>query len=49
MIHDYRGRWVSIRIEMLASTFAAGLAAYLVYGVGATASNTGFSLTMAGR
>lgn len=41
-------RWVCIRIESLAGFFAAGLAAYLVYGGGVTAANTGFALTMAG-
>ncbi|PIL37563.1 ATP-binding cassette transporter [Ganoderma sinense ZZ0214-1] len=40
-------RWVSIRIEALGSLFAAGLAAYLVYGSKARAANTGFSLNMA--
>lgn len=40
-------RWVCIRIESLAGVFAAGLAAYLVYGGSVTASDTGFSLTMA--
>ncbi|KAI0085671.1 P-loop containing nucleoside triphosphate hydrolase protein [Irpex rosettiformis] len=41
-------RWVCIRIESLAGLFAAGLAAYLVYGgSGVNASDTGFSLTMA--
>ena len=43
-------RWVCIRIESLAGLFAAGLAAYLVYGGGGVnASDTGFSLTMAGE
>ncbi len=37
-----------IRIDVLAGLFSAGLAAYLVYGEGISASNTGFSLTMAG-
>ncbi|KAF7798640.1 hypothetical protein EIP86_009863 [Pleurotus ostreatoroseus] len=42
-------RWVCIRIETLAGIFAASLGAYLVYWGGETASNTGFSLTMAGE
>lgn len=41
-------RWVCIRIETLAGAFSAGLAAYLVYWGGVSASNTGFALTMAG-
>ncbi|KAJ3556484.1 hypothetical protein NM688_g2007 [Phlebia brevispora] len=40
-------RWVCIRIETLAGLFAASLGAYLVYWGGVSASNTGFSLTMA--
>ncbi|KAF8477848.1 hypothetical protein JB92DRAFT_2801159 [Gautieria morchelliformis] len=41
-------RWVCIRIDAIGSIFAAGLAAYLVYGNGTrTASDAGFSLTMA--
>ncbi|KAL4243444.1 hypothetical protein ABKN59_001093 [Abortiporus biennis] len=40
-------RWICIRIESLGGVFASGLAAYLVYAGGVTASNTGFSLTMA--
>lgn len=40
-------RWVCIRIETLAGLFSAGLATYLVYWGGVSASNTGFSLTMA--
>lgn len=40
--------WVCIRIETLAGFFSAGLAAYLVYWGGVSASNTGFALTMAG-
>ena len=39
---------MSLRIEVLAGLFAAGLAAYLVYGGGASAANAGFSLTIAG-
>ncbi|KAI0085661.1 hypothetical protein BDY19DRAFT_964983 [Irpex rosettiformis] len=40
-------RWISLRIEVLAGLFAAGLAAYLVYDGAASAANAGFSLTMA--
>ncbi|KZO93694.1 ATP-binding cassette transporter [Calocera viscosa TUFC12733] len=41
-------RWISVRIDVLGGIFAAGLAAYLVYGqAGAGASNIGFSLNMA--
>ncbi|KAI0725238.1 hypothetical protein C8Q72DRAFT_853404 [Fomitopsis betulina] len=40
-------RWVTIRINSLGALYAAALAAYLVYGKTATASNTGFSLNMA--
>lgn len=41
-------RWIGTRIDLLAGLFSAGLAAYLVYGRSTTASNTGFSLAMAG-
>ncbi|KII93466.1 hypothetical protein PLICRDRAFT_35686 [Plicaturopsis crispa FD-325 SS-3] len=41
-------RWVSVRVDALGGLFAASLAAYLVYGPKlVSASNTGFSLTMA--
>ncbi|OCH87310.1 P-loop containing nucleoside triphosphate hydrolase protein [Obba rivulosa] len=40
-------RWLCIRTDALGGLFAALLAAYLIYGGGARASNTGFSLTMA--
>lgn len=41
-------RWISFRIEALGALFASCLAAWLVYAQpGSTASNTGFSLTMA--
>ncbi|KAH9939278.1 uncharacterized protein BXZ73DRAFT_99482 [Epithele typhae] len=40
-------RWVSIRIDALGAAFAAGLAAYLVYGRTTHAGNIGFSLNMA--
>ncbi|KAH8101555.1 hypothetical protein BXZ70DRAFT_101862 [Cristinia sonorae] len=39
-------RWMSIRIETIGAAFAAGIAAYLAYGKAATASNTGFALSM---
>ncbi|KZT67088.1 P-loop containing nucleoside triphosphate hydrolase protein [Daedalea quercina L-15889] len=39
--------WVEIRISAVGAVFSAALAAYLVYGKSITASNTGFSLTMA--
>lgn len=41
-------RWVCIRIDALGGLFAAGLATYLVYFKSPGASNTGFSLNMAG-
>ncbi|KAH8072270.1 P-loop containing nucleoside triphosphate hydrolase protein [Cristinia sonorae] len=40
-------RWMSVRIETMGAVFAAGIAAYLVYGRTASASNTGFALNMA--
>ncbi|KAI0691343.1 hypothetical protein BC835DRAFT_1360883 [Cytidiella melzeri] len=40
-------RWMSLRVEILAGLFAAGLAAYLVYSGGTSSADTGFSLTMA--
>jgi len=40
-------RWLGTRTDALAGSFSAILAVYLVYGSGARASNTGFSLTMA--
>ncbi|EMD39557.1 hypothetical protein CERSUDRAFT_111872 [Gelatoporia subvermispora B] len=40
-------RWLCIRTDALGGLFAALLAAYLVYGDNARASNIGFSLTMA--
>ncbi|KAE9385996.1 hypothetical protein BT96DRAFT_960666 [Gymnopus androsaceus JB14] len=39
-------RWISVRIDILGSLLAAGLAVYLVYFRGHTASDTGFSLNM---
>lgn len=40
---------MSIRIEMLSATFTTSLAIYLIYGGGSSsASNTGFTLNMAG-
>ncbi|KAL0579466.1 hypothetical protein V5O48_002572 [Marasmius crinis-equi] len=40
-------RWIGARMDVLAGLFASGLAAYLVYGEGRSASNTGFALNMA--
>ncbi|CCM06514.1 uncharacterized protein FIBRA_08786 [Fibroporia radiculosa] len=40
-------RWVFIRTDSLAALFSASLGAYLVYSGSATASDTGFSLSMA--
>ncbi|KDQ56808.1 hypothetical protein JAAARDRAFT_36283 [Jaapia argillacea MUCL 33604] len=41
-------RWICVRIDALGGFFAAALAGYLVYGQQlSSASNTGFSLTMA--
>ncbi|PCH35576.1 hypothetical protein WOLCODRAFT_80373 [Wolfiporia cocos MD-104 SS10] len=40
-------RWASIRMESLGALFTSSLATYLVYGSSTSASNTGFSLTMA--
>ncbi|KAI0941922.1 hypothetical protein AcV7_002478 [Taiwanofungus camphoratus] len=40
-------RWVSVRIVALGGMFAAGLAAYLLYGRTSDASSVGFSLNMA--
>ncbi|KAH6916785.1 ATP-binding cassette transporter [Coprinopsis sp. MPI-PUGE-AT-0042] len=45
--HFNLNRWVCLRIDLLGSFFAAGLATYLVYFQDHTASNTGFSLNMA--
>jgi len=41
-------RWICIRVDAIGGLFAAGLAAYLVYVQGHSASSTGFSLNMAG-
>ena len=41
-------RWICIRIDASGAIFSTGLAAYLVYGSSFNASNTGFSLNMAG-
>jgi hypothetical protein len=42
-------RWVCVRIDALGGLFAAGLAAYLIYGQRLSSSaDTGFSITMAG-
>ncbi|CDO76128.1 hypothetical protein BN946_scf184876.g21 [Trametes cinnabarina] len=40
-------RWLNMRINMIALFFATGLATYLTYVSDLSASNTGFSLTMA--
>jgi hypothetical protein len=42
-------RWVCIRIDAMGGLFASGLAAYLLYYRTHGASNTGFSLNMAGE
>ncbi|THG98467.1 hypothetical protein EW026_g3729 [Hermanssonia centrifuga] len=39
--------WVTVRAELLGGVFSAALAAYLVYGRQADASDTGFSITIA--
>lgn len=41
-------RWICIRINAMGGLFAAGLATYLVYFQKRNASETGFSLNMAG-
>ncbi|KAF4608742.1 hypothetical protein EYR40_001089 [Pleurotus pulmonarius] len=41
------GQWLCVRVEFLGNTFAATLAAYLLYGPHQGASNTGFLLNMA--
>jgi hypothetical protein len=41
-------RWITIRVDAIGGIFTASLAAYLVYFQSQTASNTGFSLNMAG-
>ena len=49
MILTLETSWVSIRTDALAGLFSAGLGVYLVYGQGgSSASQTGFSLTLAG-
>ncbi|KAH8072269.1 hypothetical protein BXZ70DRAFT_1074090 [Cristinia sonorae] len=40
-------RWMSLRMESMGAIFTAGIAAYLVYGRGVTASNIGFAMNMA--
>ncbi|KAL0579460.1 hypothetical protein V5O48_002566 [Marasmius crinis-equi] len=40
-------RWLSLRTNLLSGVFATSLAAYLVYGRGESARNTGFALNMA--
>ena len=39
---------MNVRVEGVGAIFAAGIAAYLVYGTERSASNTGFALNMAG-
>ncbi|KZT65224.1 hypothetical protein DAEQUDRAFT_658251, partial [Daedalea quercina L-15889] len=41
-------RWICIRIDATGALFSTALAVYLVYGGPFSASNTGFSLNMAG-
>ena len=41
-------KWFSIRSELLAAIFNAGLATYLVYGSSADAAAIGFTLSMSG-
>lgn len=48
-LHSSWRSWVDIRVNALGSAFVAALSAYLVYGRSINASNTGFSLNMAGR
>ncbi|KAJ3004747.1 hypothetical protein NUW54_g4666 [Trametes sanguinea] len=40
-------RWLAMRIDLIALLFSTSLAAYLTYASDLSASNTGFSLTMA--
>ncbi|TCD64624.1 hypothetical protein EIP91_003858 [Steccherinum ochraceum] len=40
-------RWMAIRMEVITSLFVVGIAIYLVYGKGVTASDTGFAMNMA--
>jgi len=40
--------WMSIRIDTLGGIFAAGLAAYIVYGHGIAANAAGFCIDQAG-
>lgn len=42
-------RWICVRIDAIGGLFAASLAAYLVYFQDSKASNTGFSINMAGQ
>ncbi|KAG6857594.1 hypothetical protein H0H87_010162 [Tephrocybe sp. NHM501043] len=42
-------RWICVRIDAIGGLFAASLAAYLVYFQNQQASNTGFSINMAGQ
>ncbi|KAI9061280.1 P-loop containing nucleoside triphosphate hydrolase protein [Trametes sanguinea] len=45
--HWNLNRWLGMRIDLIALFFATGLATYLTYASDLSASNTGFSLTMA--
>ncbi|OSD00626.1 P-loop containing nucleoside triphosphate hydrolase protein [Trametes coccinea BRFM310] len=45
--HWNLNRWLGSRIDLIALFFATGLATYLTYASNLSASNTGFSLTMA--
>ncbi|KAJ3890944.1 hypothetical protein GG344DRAFT_77404 [Lentinula edodes] len=42
-------RWITIRVDVLGALLSCFLAVYLVYYRGQSASNTGFSLNMAGK
>ncbi|KAJ7069529.1 hypothetical protein C8F01DRAFT_1245729 [Mycena amicta] len=45
--HYNLNRWVSVRVDILAGSFSAGLAAYLVYIRPTSAGDTGFLINMA--
>jgi hypothetical protein len=48
MANSIFGSWVTVRIDLLAGTFTAALAFYLIYGPSTrTPSAVGFSLNMA--
>ena len=42
------GSWVTVRVDLIGTMFSTSLAIYLTYFNRLSASNTGFSLTMAG-